>query len=93
MLRSNRSQRSNRCFTIFSDPIAVDSLSEIIFLCDRIAVSDPIAVSNGFQRSNRCRLIFGDYFVCLFMHFTQDARWHTMTIVALTGIFRGLLAT
>ena len=92
MLRSNRSQRSNRC-TIFSDPIAVDSFSEIIFLCDRIAVSDPIAVSNGFQRSNRCRLIFGDYFVCLFMHFTQDARWHTMTIVALTGIFRGLLAT
>ena len=27
------------------------------------------------------------------MHFTQGARWHTMTIVALTGIFRGLLAT
>ena len=27
------------------------------------------------------------------MHFTQGARWHTMTIVAFTGIFRGLLAT
>ena len=49
MLRSNRSQRSNRCFTIFSDPIAVDSLSEIIFLCDRIAVSDPIAVLMVFS--------------------------------------------
>ena len=60
MLRSNRSQRSNRCFTIFSDPIAVDSFSEIIFLCDRIAVSDPIAVFTSdpiaSQRSNRCFL-------------------------------------
>ena len=27
------------------------------------------------------------------MHFTQGARWHTMTIVASTDIFRGLLAT